>query len=180
MSCSLVMPSSSRCCSASLKMPSLSGTLGAGLTGKASGKCFCNGQIAATAGSCSRGFAWGGDLRLGGFGLSAFSCTFSARRRSRSSASCSKPIVQFTASKLIARHKDKPCSATDQLKQMNCPNFPGQGVSVSPDFRPAAHRYLARLSIKSLHLVSLIRKAANKYSHASKAAVVRIHRPFCV
>ena len=97
LSCSLVIPSNSKCCSASLKIPSLSGTLGAGLTGKANGKCFCSGQIASTAGSFSRGFAFGEGLRLAGVALSAFTCSFSARRRSRRPASCSKPIVQFTA-----------------------------------------------------------------------------------
>ena len=64
LSCSRVIPSSSKCCSASLRMPSLSGTLGAGLTGNANGKCFCNGQIASTAGSSSRGLACGGGLPL--------------------------------------------------------------------------------------------------------------------
>ena len=101
LSCSLVKPSSSKCCSASLKMPSLSGTLGAGLTGKAKGKCFCKRQIASSAGSWSRDFACGVDFRVAGLGLAVFTCLASARRRSRSSASCSKPIVQFTASWLI-------------------------------------------------------------------------------
>jgi len=117
LSCSLVNPSSSKCCSASLRMPSLSGTFGAGLTGNASGKCFCNGQIASTAGSWLRGFACGRDLRLGCFPRSAFWGSFSARRRSRSSASCSKPIVLFTASRLIAWRKDIACRPRSQQKQ---------------------------------------------------------------
>ncbi len=101
LSCSLDIPSSSRCCSASLRMPSLSGTLGAGLTGKANGKCFCNRHIASTAGSCSRGFVCKAGSRLRCLVLSVLTCCFSARRRSRSSASCSKPIVQLTASWLF-------------------------------------------------------------------------------
>ena len=100
-SCSLDIPSSSRCCSASLRMPSLSGNLGAGLTGKANGKCFCNRQMASSAGSCSLGVFCCEDFRLFCFVLSVFACSFSARRRSRSSASCSKPIVQFAVSWLI-------------------------------------------------------------------------------
>ncbi len=100
-SCSRVSPSSSKCCSASLRMPSLSGTLGDGLTGKANGKCFCNGQIASNAGSWLRGLAWGEDLHLRSVWMTAFAGSFSARRRSRSSASCSKPIVQYTASRWL-------------------------------------------------------------------------------
>jgi hypothetical protein len=60
---------------------------------------------------------------LGCFALSALTCCFSDLRRSRSSASCSKPIVQFTASKLIAWHKDIPYSAWEQLKQDESPHF---------------------------------------------------------
>lgn len=100
LSCSLVIPSSSRCCSASWRMPCFSGTLGAGLTGKANGKCFCNSQIASTAGSCSYSFVCGEGVRVRCFVLSVFICTFSARKRSRNSANCSKPIVQFAATSL--------------------------------------------------------------------------------
>nr|GFC13963.1 hypothetical protein [Tanacetum cinerariifolium] len=104
-------------------MPSLSGTFGAGLTGNASGKCFCNGQIASTAGSCIRGLACCVGLRLIGLALSAFWGSFSARRRSRSSANCSKPIVLFTARRLIAGYKDIPCNAWEQLRQDESQRF---------------------------------------------------------
>ena len=116
LSCSLVIPSNSKCCSASLRMPSFSGTLGAGLTGKANGKCFCNSQIASTAGSCSRSFVCGEGFRLGCFVLSGFTWVFSARRRSRNSASCSKPIVQFAAS-VEMWSKVIPCSLLTQPNQ---------------------------------------------------------------